>query len=206
MRLASVEGLEQTFDHFTRRRWYPGQRKYAFHLTRGGARCLREAAAHVHRARVGGPGMRPVPVPWLHMTLTGLGDVREVPDEALARIHERVFAHWSRHPRPVLVYDQLLLARESVMLTARDDAWLQGLVDLQRRAVDQELGSRPWRAFQPHTSLAYATAAVGRPALEQRLGPVADDLPPELEVTPRLTLMRLCRDTGAYEWEVVHEE
>lgn len=199
----SVADMGQTRDHFAANPWEPGERRLTFHLTLEASPALHEAAVRVHEALADQPAARPVPVPWLHLTMTGFGRSDEVPDEALAQISERVFADWNRFARERIAYDRLFIAEESVMLLARNDPWLQDLAALQRAAVTAVLGERTWGRLWPHTSLSYLTGAIRADLLASRLDGVADGLPDSIQAAPTLTLMELGRHTGSYEWRTI---
>lgn len=138
----SVADRGQTHDHFAANPWEPGERRLTFHLTLEASPAIHDAAVRVHEALADQPAARPVPVPWLHLTMTGFGRSGEVPDEARAEISERVFAVWDRFARERILYDRLFIAEESGMLLARDDPWLPDLAAVQRAAVTTVLGER----------------------------------------------------------------
>ena len=206
MRLATVPDLVATRDHFSLNPWQPGERRLTFHLTLQAAPDLYTAAIRVQDALEGVAHVRPVPRAWLHLTMSGLGRDDQVDRIDLADVADRVFDQWQRFARERITYDQLLVADESVMLTARNDAWLQELARVQRDAIDALLGPHEWRTLWPHTTLAYCDGAVPADELVTRLQPVADTLPDEIEAPPVLTLMSLARDGSEYTWQVVRDE
>lgn len=202
MRLAVAE-MDATRDHFALNPWQDGERRLTFHLTLDGNPELARVAGLVHEALAGVPQARPVPVEWLHLTMSGFGQVGRVAPEALEEIGERVVARWEKFSHERITYDQLFVAHESVMLTARIDDWLPALATVQREVVDDVLGPRQWRQLWPHSSLAYMTGAVPAEQLRARLAGVAEKLPEVVEARPTLTLMELARDTGNYKWRVL---
>lgn len=206
MRFASVDGLQETRDHFGLNPWEPGERRLTFHLTLQASPEVYDAALRVQDALEGIAHVRPVPRAWLHLTMSSLGREDDVDRVELADVADRVFDRWPRFAGQRIHYDQLLIADESVMLTARDDQWLQDLADVQRSAVDDLLGARPWRPLQPHTSLAYLSGAIPAGGLADRLAPIAESLPEVLEAPPVLTLMSLSRETGDYTWRVLRDQ
>lgn len=205
MRLTTVKSPE-TRDHFGPNPWAPGEHRLTFHLTLQASPEVYDAALRVQDALEGQEHVRPVPRAWLHLTMSNLGREDEVDRVDLADVADRVFDQWSRFAGQRIHYDQLLIADESVMLTARDDKWLQDLAEVQRRAVDDLLGERPWRRLQPHTSLAYLKGPIRVPELAESLAPVAASLPEAIEAPPVLTLMSLSRETGDYTWQVLRDE
>lgn len=202
MKLAAL-GMATTRDHFGMNPWSTGERRLAFHLSLDAAPRVGEAATRVHSALSQVSAGRPVPVPWLHLTMSGFGRVDEVAPEAVDEIRDRVFSQWERFADEVICYDQLLVADESVVFTGRDDDWLQELSAVQEQAIDAVLGGRHPRRLWPHTSLVYTTGEVDTEGLRSLLVDVASELPDAIEAHPTLTLMELGRDTGNYEWTVI---
>lgn len=206
MRLAASNPTGTTTDHFALNPWRPGERRVTFHLTLQAAPEAYDVAIRVQDALDGMAGLRPVPRAWLHLTMSSLGGDQDVDRGDLAEVADRVFDQWPRFAAERIAYDQLFVADESVVLTARDDQWLHELAAVQRRAVDDVLGARPWRTLWPHTTLAYADGQVDVDTVVDRLGPVARSLPEVVEAPPVLTLMSLSRDSGDYTWQVVRDE
>ncbi|MFZ2260676.1 MAG: hypothetical protein WAV52_08065 [Luteococcus japonicus] len=205
MRLTTVESPE-TRDHFGPNPWAPGERRLTFHLTLQASPEVYDAALRVQDVLEGQEHVRPVPRAWLHLTMSSLGREDAVDRVDLADVADRVFDQWPRFAGERIVYEQLLIADESVMLMARDDQWLQDLAEVQRRAVDGLLGERPWRRLQPHTSLAYLNGPVPVAGLAERLAPAAASLSEVISGPPVLTLMSLSRETGDYTWQVLRDE
>lgn len=202
----TLADMQHTRDHFALNPWAPGERRLTFHLTLERAPAVGEAAGVLQQALSGEPALRPVPAEWLHLTMTEFAVHGEVSDETVDAIAEAVFPHWRRFSGELLAYDQVFVADESVMLTARDDAWLHELAALQRDAVDARLGVRTWNRLWPHTTIAYATGAVAAETLRTVLVAPAASLPPIIRAQPTLTLMALRRDGGIYRWRPLRSE
>lgn len=125
MRIAVPPDVTATADHwYWRPGWAPGRRMVTFHLTWENADAVGALAAAVAPALATVPALDPVPVPWLHLTMTGVGFTDEVSDAALAAVAEPVFAAWKRFGAVELVIEDVLVARESVMLTPAASGWL----------------------------------------------------------------------------------
>lgn len=202
MRLATTDA-EHTRDHFALNPWRPGEQRYSFHLTLEASPGLAEASHSLHRAAAGLDGLRPVPARWLHLTMTGLGTVGEVDRQAVLAAGEAVFQEWGRFAGEVVRYDQVFVADESVMFTARDDEWLHELAAVQRAAVEQVLGPQRWCRLWPHSSSLYTTDEVPVGILREHLAGAVSALPELVRAQPTLTLMELARDTGDYRWRVL---
>ena len=201
MHLSAVDGM--TSSHFALKQWQAGERRIALHLTLEAAPDVAEAAGRLCDALAREDTARPVPKPWLHLTMTGIGGAESISESQLEEVAGVVFEEWPRFSSESLIYDGVFVAHESVMLLARNDAWLQELAAIQRAAVDAVLEPRTWREFWPHTSVAYLTGETSAESLGANLASVAADLPDQVEAQPTLTLLELGRDTGMYEWTVL---
>lgn len=174
-----------------------------FHLTWESADDLHALVAAVAPALATVPALDPVPVPWLHLTMTGVGFTDEVSDADVADVAAPVFAAWDRLGPVEVQIEDVLVARESVMLTPAASGWLTELVETQRTAVDTVLGPRTWGTFWPHIALAYAHAEAPAAPLGALLAETLASQPDRITARPTLTLMRLGRDERVYTWEVV---
>lgn len=204
MRIVVPPDVTATADHwYWRPGWAPGRRMVTFHLTWENADAVGALAAAVAPALATVPALDPVPVPWLHLTMTGVGFTDEVSDAALAAVAEPVFAAWKRFGAVELVIEDVLVARESVMLTPAASGWLSELFETQRTAVDTVLGDRTWGIFWPHIALAYAHAAAPAAPIVALLRQALASQPEWITARPTLTLLRLGRDERVYTWEVV---
>ena len=126
-----------------------------FHLTMERADAVRGLARSVRPALERFELVDPVPEPWLHLTMNGLGFADEVPDDRLEAVADEVFALWSSLDDPVLRFTHLFVGLEGAMLVAERSDWLMALARAQRAAVDRLLGPREWGDFWPHASLCY---------------------------------------------------
>lgn len=204
MHLSIAEGFDSMRNHWVwERGWRPGRAKYAFHLTWDEAPAVEAVAMATSPVLAHFTQLDPIPVPWLHMTLTGIGFVDEVSGDALAAITDDVFSAW----RPgTVTFDGMLVVHEAVLMTALGEPWLATLVDVQRDACDRHLGTREWRGFWPHTSVSYCHGAQDPKPLRDALSPVVAELPTSITATPTLTLMRIRRDDDrVYRWDVLRE-
>lgn len=80
--------LDPHTEHATqlRNHWYwrpghrPGRPFYAWHLTFNGQHDLHRLVAEYHQVLRDVPGLDLVPIPWLHITMQGIGFIDEVSD------------------------------------------------------------------------------------------------------------------------------
>lgn len=206
MRIDLDPELGETRDHwYWRPGWRPGRRMYTLHLTMERAAAVRELASAARPVLSRFDRVDPVPVPWLHLTMNGLGFSDEVAGARLEAVSDEVFAFWASLKDPVLRFTRLFLSREGVMLVAENSDWLMELVRVQRGAINRLLGSREWGAFWPHTSLCYFNGKMDPRTLIESLAPVVDTIPGDISAIPTLTLMRLGRDEHLYTWEVIQQ-
>lgn len=107
--------FETTASHWWwRPGWGPDSRYLTFHLTFGDEPALSEAAARYAEPLAAQPTIDPVPAEWLHLTMTGIGFVPNVPAGAIDALSERVLCEAADavgRPGP-LVLDTLFLGRE----------------------------------------------------------------------------------------------
>lgn len=210
MELSTADELDRMRSHWWwRPGWAVGRRMLTFHLTMEQAPAVREFAAQAREALTGIESQDRVPDRGLHLTMTGIGFEDEVTPQQLEDVSAEVFEHWSHMitqlPAPVLRFDSLFVAHESVMLLAEPDSWLEELARIQRSAVDRVMGAQEWGMFWPHLSVAYCNGPADPAPVIEALAPVAASAPERLEATPTLTLMRLGRDEHEYRWDVLRQ-
>lgn len=174
-----------------------------FHLTMERADAVRGLARSVRPVLERFELVDPVPEPWLHLTMNGLGFAGEVPDDRLEAVADEVFALWSSLDDPVLRFTHLFVGLEGAMLVAERSDWLMALARAQRAAIDRLLGPREWGDFWPHASLCYFNGPMDPRPLVGALVPVLDAVPDGVDAAPALTLMRLGRGERVYTWEVL---
>lgn len=199
--------FERTASHWWwRPGWERGRRYLTVHLTFGVApELVREAECYLP-ALSGRAGVDVVPVPWLHLTMTGIGFVDEMSPDALEEVALRVLGADATPSSGVgpLVLDTLFLGREGLALTGPLPGWLAVMKAAQERAVGEVLGvERPAAAFHPHVSLAYFDAEIDEPGLVAAVHEVGLR---DVEVrTPTLSVLELGRDEHVYTWRVIRE-
>ena len=73
-------------EHWWRPGWRPGRRMYAWHVTFGDQPAVQDLAARARGLLRDVPWLEPVPGPWLHLTMQGIGFVDEVAADDLAAV------------------------------------------------------------------------------------------------------------------------
>lgn len=198
--------FERTSSHWW---WRPGwnedSRYYTFHLTFGAEPSVAEIARLCSPVLEPMKNVGPVPEPWLHLTMTGIGFVPDVPEEVLTELSERVLttAVDQIDDCSELVFETVFLGSEGVMLTGPTPDWLAELKRAQERAVDDLLGPREWGGFWPHTSLAYFSGEIDEGALVAGLNEAG--LADVVVTRPTVSLLELRRESKLYAWNTVSE-
>lgn len=201
---------EEMRDHWWwRPGWHVGQRALTWHLTFEGQTDLHRLVERYHEALAPFPGLEPVPVPWLHLTMQGIGFASDVSAEDTQRIEEAARARLANLSAPTLTFGRAIVADEAVVLPldkGGDDA-----VRAVRTAIREGIGA-VWGAdnvpessshYRPHVSVAYSNRT-------QDAAPVVDAVVEAGEQSVRLdvttaSLISIHRDRKVYEWEVVVE-
>jgi 2'-5' RNA ligase len=201
---------EEMRDHWWwRPGWHVGQRALTWHLTFEGQTDLHRLVERYHEALAPFPGLEPVPVPWLHLTMQGVGFASDVSTEDTARIEEAARERLANLSAPALTFGRVIVADEAIVLPLDkegDDA-----VRAVRTAIREGIGA-VWGAdnvpensshYRPHVSVAYSNRT-------QDAAPVVNAVMEAGEQTVRLdvttaSLIAIHRDRKVYEWEVVAE-
>lgn len=198
--------FEKTRDHWWwRPGWGVGTRFLTFHLTFEDASELHVAAEDIARELDTLPAVDVVPIPWLHLTMTGVDHAHAVTPETLSALIERVFAKAVELDSTPLVFDRLFVYREGICLSADTPPWLAELKRIQVEAVRDVCGIRQEdSSFIPHVSLAYFSGDVDLPRLISVVD--AERRHPIVVARPRLSLLELERDDAVYRWRVVAQQ
>lgn len=192
--------FERTRDHWWwRPGWGPGARFLTFHLTFETAPELHAEAARLAPGLEALPRVDVVPIPWLHLTMTGVGFVEDVRADQLAALTDAVIHRAEGMATSPLVFDGIVLAAEGTSLTASATPWLHELKALQKRAVAEICGVSDAGVFRPHVSLAYFAGDVDSAAVVE----VVSDARDITVARPLLSLIELGRDDGVYTWRVL---
>ncbi len=209
-RLGGVElhrsDFDRTRDHWWwRPGWGPGTRYLTFHLTFEDAPALHAAAARMGEALQGLRSVDVVPIPWLHLTMTGVGFAHDVSQITAADLVERVFSAARTLDVTPLRFDRLSLVREALALKADSGGWIGELNGIQVEAIQDVCGVDLGEvAFHPHVSLAYFSGEVDEPGLVRAVEAVG--LHDVAIARPRLSLLELGRDDRVYTWRVVAQQ
>lgn len=194
--------FERTRNHWWwRDGWHPGARYLTWHLTFEEATSLHDAAQRAGGALREVTGVDVVPVPWLHLTMTGLGFVQDLAPSTVERIAEAGLDAATGLDVEPLVFDSLFLSEEGIALSTTAP-WLQELKAREGDLVQSVGGPAPSESqFHPHVSLAYFSREISESAVHDALDVAA--IGAVVVPAPRLSLIELGRDDRVYTWRVV---
>jgi 2'-5' RNA ligase len=189
--------------------WRPGRRQYAWHLTFGdqtvsrGQADLRRVVAdyQAHLAEL--PGLDPVPVEWLHLTVQGIGFADQVGADEVERIVAAVRRRCAALAPLRVTLGPAELQQEGVWLPVAPAATVRRLRAAVRAGIAEVWGAgrvpEPAGGFVPHVSLAHSnTDGPSEPyaAALAKIGPRSATV--ELGA---IQVISLRRDTHLYRWE-----
>jgi len=189
--------------------WHVGQRALTWHLTFEGQTAFHRLVEVYQQALTPFPGLEPVPVPWLHLTMQGIGFTSDVATEDVARIKTAVRERLADLPSPAPTFGQVIVADEAVVLPPDGEG--EETIRAVREAIRAGIGS-VWGAgkvpessshFRPHVSIAYSNRT-------QEAAPIVNAIAEAGEQSVGLdvstvSLIVIHRDRKVYEWEVVSE-
>jgi 2'-5' RNA ligase len=194
--------IREVRDHwYWRPNWRPGRSFYAWHVIFGNDAVLTDVHA-AYQSLVGSlPGLSPVPVQWLHLTLQGIGFVDKVPQADLDPIIEAAQRRLE-HFRPFEIkLGPAVVDVESLQLPVTPVDRMRRLRAQLRAAVTDVWGrdSVPeLPELDPHVSLGYWNQIAPAEPLRQRVNALSGGVA-ITEVT-HVSLINLSRDHNQYEW------
>jgi 2'-5' RNA ligase len=182
--------------------WRPGRHFYTWHLTFDHADELHHLVDAYQCRLAGLPELDPIPRPWLHLTMQGLGFLDQVTEQDAHRIASAATTRLARLPAPDLTFHQLTVRPEAITLPPEPADPIHRIRAAIRASIAEVWGPdhvpEPTHGYQPHVSLAYVnTDGPAAPVLAA----VAD-----LPTTParvrihEASLIILNRDQRMYQW------
>lgn len=194
--------IREVRDHwYWRPNWRPGRSFYAWHVIFPNDAVLTDVHTAYQRLVGSLPGISPVPVQWLHLTLQGIGFVDKVPQADLDPIIEAAQRRLE-HFRPFEIkLGPAVVDVESLQLPVSPVDRMRRLRAQLRAAVTDVWGrdSVPeLPALDPHVSLGYWNQIAPAEPLRQRVNALSSGVA-ITEVT-HVSLINLSRDHNQYEW------
>jgi 2'-5' RNA ligase len=196
---------DEVRDHW---HWRPGWREgrsfYTWHLTFAEHPEAADLVAAYQPVLAAMPGLAPVPLEWIHLTLQGLGFTDRVDQRDLDAIIEAAeFRLAGFGPIPVTI-GPAQLDTETVQLPVRPVEPLQRLRDAVRTSIADIWGPDAipeLPELHPHISLGYFTADAPAAPLRSRLA-AAPHHSTALTISS-VSLIDLNRDHRMYQWAPV---
>lgn len=194
--------IREVRDHwYWRPNWRPGRSFYTWHIIFPNDPVLSDLHTAYQRLVGSLPGISPVPVQWLHLTVQGIGFADKVPQTDLDPIidaAERRLEHF----RPFQIeLGPAVVDVESLQLPVSPAERVRRLRQQLRAAVTDVWGrdSVPeLPELDPHVSLGYWNQDAPAEPLQRRVRALAGGVA-RTEVT-HVSLINLTRDDHQYEW------
>jgi 2'-5' RNA ligase len=194
----------ETADHWWwRPGWALGARGYAFHLTFQDQPALHAHADAYRRVLAHIPALDPVPDPWLHLTMQGIGLRGEVDEAEVGAIAAAATRRLADLPAFELTFGAPVFTPEATRFEPQPSGHVSGIRDAVRAAIGEVWPGvpEPHRGFVPHVTIGYGNRiAPADPILEalkaSRIGSAG------VRITAA-ELILLGRDEGMYTWETV---
>jgi 2'-5' RNA ligase len=189
-------------DHwYWRPGWYVGRSFYTWHLTFAEHPEAAELVAAYQPVIDTMPGITPVPLEWLHLTMQGVGFSDKVSPDELAEIVEAARYRLARVSPFTVTIGPAVVDPETVQLPVTPVRPLQNLRDHLRAAIADVWGpdSVPEHPeLHPHISLGYFNTAAPADPLHAHLA----GIPPHTATLTisAVSLIDLHRDNQMYEW------
>ncbi|MGH3905454.1 MAG: 2'-5' RNA ligase family protein [Pseudonocardiaceae bacterium] len=141
-----------------------------WHLTFDHATELRQLVSAYQAALAPLPGLNPVPLQWLHLTIQGVGYADELPPGQLDDVAESVRRELATMSAFTLTFHRAVIRDEAIALPPTPVEPLHELLTRLRRSIatatDAPVHTGPEQAhgFHPHVTIAYShTNAVAEP-------------------------------------------
>ena len=189
-------------DHwYWRPGWRVGRSFYTWHLTFADHPEAAELLAAYQPVIATMPGITPVPLEWLHLTMQGVGFSDKVSADELAEIVEAARYRLARIAPFTVTIGPAVVDPETVQLPVRPIQALQNLRDHVRAAIADVWGpdSVPEHPeLRPHISLGYFNTPGPAAPLRAQLSAI----PPHTATLTisSVSLINLHRDNQMYEW------
>jgi 2'-5' RNA ligase len=200
--MTAASGSGHMRDHWWRRPgWRTGRSWYARHVTLPSQPRLHELVAVYQDALASLPGLDPIPMQWLHLTMQGIGFTDQVTSQDITAIAEAAKQRLATQPPVPLVIGPALVDAESIMLTVHPAAALDPVRAAVRAAIADVRGPSQvpeGEDWTPHISMAYShTTDPAAPYIDA----ISTVSPAPAEPTiPSVQLIELNRDTNLYQW------
>lgn len=196
--------VAQMRDHFSSHPdWTPGRRYYAWFLTFEGHPEV-HGLARIYQEHLGFPDLAIVPLEWLHLTLQGVGDLRDVTKDEVQRVATQAASECRTLAPSTVTLGPARVTAEAVMLDVTPHQPVTEVHEALRAAIADALGPTrvpsSARPFTPHISLAYSTDSQDSRVIVDAIESIR--IPPITTSITAAELVTLCRDNLIYHWTV----
>jgi hypothetical protein len=157
-----------------------------------------------YRTALGGiHGIDPVPPPWLHLTMQGIGFTNEVSNAELNAVTDGLMKRFARISPPVVTFARPTVQTEAIYLPATPAPPVDELRRTAYSVIEKALGLGRVsyvNRYRPHVSIAYISApGPAMPIIDALRQTAAIDNP--VTVTIRAaSVLTFHRDNQMYEW------
>lgn len=182
--------------------WRTGRRMYTWHATFRDQPTLHDLVKRYQAALAPLGGLDLIPLPWLHLTMQGIGFTDEVDPHDVQRIQAAVRDRL-RHRHPVrLCLRSPIVDPEAIMFRIDPADELRDIRDDIRTAIAQVWGAGRVPdppEWTPHISIAYSnTDGPAEPYVKAVSSITAE---PAAITLRHIQLIRIDRDSRLYKWE-----
>ena len=202
----NTEHATQLLDHWY---WRPGHRPgrpfYTWHLTFEGQPVLHQLVIEYQGALRRFRTLDAVPVPWIHVTMHGVGFVDEVPARDLDALTTAVGRELADLRPPTVRFHHAAARPEAIVLYPYPALDVQTIRGAVRHAITTTLGrervTEPDTGYQPHLTVAYVNRSGPSAAILDALTRV-DPKPAYISIRA-VSLIALERDVRGYRWQTI---
>jgi hypothetical protein len=181
--------------------WRIGRRMYAWHVIFNHRTPLHELARAYQEALAPLPGIDPIPIRWLHLTMQGIAFTDEISAQDVTDIARAARKRLTGQPPVPLTVGPALVDPEAIMLEVRPANALDPVRTGVRAAIADVRGvaevpeADQWT---PHISLAYSNNDGPAASFAEVL--IAVTHPPVDVTVSAVDLIELSRDAHLYQW------
>lgn len=202
--------LDPHTEHATqlRNHWYwrsghrPGRPFYTWHLTFEGQHDLHRLVADYHEALRDVPGLDLVSIPWLHITVQGVGFIDEVPDADRDVIIEAVSRRLASIPAPTLTFHHVTIRPEAIALYPNPTEPIHTIRFQIREAIAEVWGTdhvpETVTDYQPHLSTAYVNSQAEPSRIAEAIS--AKNVDPARLALTSTSFIAIQRVNHSYHW------
>ncbi|MEV6370153.1 2'-5' RNA ligase family protein [Micromonospora musae] len=200
-RWTAYQDLAALTEHwYWRPGWRAGRPFYTWHLTFQEQPELHRLVTDLHH-HLQLPGLDPVPIDGLHLTMQGVGFTDEVSDSEVEAIITEARQRCSVLPPLDLSLGPVDPDAEGIGLLVQPWSAVEGVRTAIRAAIAavRPTVSEPADGFRPHVTIAYSGAPAPAAPIRARLAEVRD-LPAVTATISEVSLIALHREHHTYRW------